>query len=574
MGPNGGMGFALTLITLVACVPRLFELGYEALWFDEVNTLYRAGADGPLGVLARSAADVQAPLYDLLSWIVAGPLGRTDAWAFRLPAALAGIALVPVVGALALSFTGRRAAAVLAALLVAMSPFQIRFAQEARPYTLLALLSGLLLLAAMRALTSEGRRGLAWIAIAGPLIVLTHYYGLLMFGAVALVLLASAGRFGARLPRVVWALLPALVALLAWSPALLRQLSLRELNTVYSPMTGVMALEILDAQGLAASLRTAPGLLAKSIGPLATFAPWGLWLGRALVILLVVVGWRARRSRRDGRAVRVEAPASCRAPALVLACLGLVLAGCASLLPDAMVERFAATLFKGGRALDPENRAFVSGVRALMLPVGGALVLMAACVAWLPAFARRIGRGPRKARLLHAALVLPLLAPFLLDLTGKYTLATRNMIMLGPAVAVLAAAGWLRLSAMNGRLVGGLLCTVASLGLAAMPAYGVKRDWHAAAQTVEQSGLQPIAYPPWLARCVEYHTDRPWHSVFGVWRPDEVAAWAARRQGAVLVSAHATPQEQAGVQAALAARFGPPELRSVRGITCRIYRLR
>jgi hypothetical protein len=573
VGRGPAVGLLLGLITLVAAVPRLFDLGYEALWFDEVNTLYRASAEGLAGVLARSAADVQAPFYDLVSWIVAGPLGRSDAASFRVPAALFGIALIPVGGALALAFTGRRAAAVLAALMLAFSPFQIRFAQEARPYTLLALLSGLALLGAMRSMTSGARRGLVLVAISGPVLVLTHYYGVLMFGAVALVLLLGAARHGARLPRVVWALMPALLALLAWSPAAVRQISMREMNTVYSPLDVPMLLEILDAQGIAASLRTAPGLLEQSIGSLTALAPAGLWLGRALLLLLLVIGWRAVRRSGDPRPAP-EAPGSCRAPAAALVALGVVIAACAALLPDAFVDRVAAAVFKGGRVLDEENRAFVAQVRAWMLPVGGMLALFGVVVGCLPALARRTGRGPAPALLLQAALVLPLLAPFLLDLTGKYTLTPRNMIMLAPAAAALAAAGWLRLPARSARLVAGVLILVALLGLAATPAYGVKRDWHAAAETVARVGLDPIAYPPWLTRCVDYHTDQPWGSVFGAWRPDDVRAWADEREGAVLISAHATPDEQAGVEAALAARFGPPAVLPLRGITCRVYRLR
>jgi hypothetical protein len=577
--PAGGQGFGvgvlLGLIALVAAVPRLFDLGYEALWFDEVNTLYRASAEGLVSVLARTAADVQAPFYDLVSWVVAGPLGRTDAAGFRFPAALFGIALVPVGGALALALTGQRAAAVLAALLLAFSPYQIRFAQEARPYTLLALLSGLLLLGAMRALTSGGRRGLLLVVLSSPLLVLTHYYGVLMFGAVALVLLISAARYGARLPRVAWALIPALLALLAWSPAALRQMSLREMNTVYGPLDAPMLMEILDAQGVAASLRTAPSLLDLSIGSLAPLAPWGLWLGRALLLVLLVAGWRAvRRGKKEAGDTAREAPGSCRAPAIALVSLGVLIAACAALLPDAFVDRVAASVFKGGRVLDEENRAFVAQVRSWMLPVGGALALFGVLVACLPGLARRTGRGPAPALLLQAAVVLPLLAPFLLDLTGKYTLTPRNMIMLAPAAAAIAAAGWVRLSTINARLSAGALCLVAVLGLAAVPAYGVKRDWHAASETVALTGLEVVAYPPWLARCVEYHTDQPWGSVFGAWRPDDVERWAAERQGAVLVSAHATPQEQAGVEAALAARFGPPMVRTLRGITCRVYRSR
>ncbi|HTE06194.1 MAG TPA: hypothetical protein VK824_08360, partial [Planctomycetota bacterium] len=158
------------VVTLLGLLLRLAALGAEPLWFDEVNTLWRVAGSSLRGVLTRIAGDVQAPLYDILSWIwTAGGTHSGAAWV-RLPSALASAALVPVTALLARELGARRHAQVLAAALVAFAPFQVRFAQEARPYALLALLGGLLLLAAARIAASGARRGLLLLAVTGPLL--------------------------------------------------------------------------------------------------------------------------------------------------------------------------------------------------------------------------------------------------------------------------------------------------------------------------------------------------------------------------------------------------------------------
>ena len=125
---------------------RLFRLGHQSLWIDEQFTLAAAGLPGRLAW--RDLLDnVHGPLHTL-AVAVAASCGGTSEWVLRLPSALAGIAMVPVMAWLAARYAGRDTA-VPAAWLAAGSPFLVWYSQEARNYAFLMLAaagaSGLLL---------------------------------------------------------------------------------------------------------------------------------------------------------------------------------------------------------------------------------------------------------------------------------------------------------------------------------------------------------------------------------------------------------------------------------------------
>lgn len=122
--------------TLVAAALRLFRLGHQSLWIDEVFTWYSAGAGGALS--ARDLIEnVHGPLYSLLVHLWAGVAGDGE-WAMRLPSAIAGILTVPAFAWLSARWLGPRTA-VTAAWLAAGSPFLVWYSQEARNYSMLML---------------------------------------------------------------------------------------------------------------------------------------------------------------------------------------------------------------------------------------------------------------------------------------------------------------------------------------------------------------------------------------------------------------------------------------------------
>ncbi len=122
--------------TLVAAALRLFRLGQQSLWIDEIFTWYSAGMGGPLA-WKDLVENVHGPLYSLLTYGVMQAFGDAE-WALRLPSALAGILMVPALAWLADRWIGREAA-VPAAWLAAGSPFLVWYSQEARNYSLLML---------------------------------------------------------------------------------------------------------------------------------------------------------------------------------------------------------------------------------------------------------------------------------------------------------------------------------------------------------------------------------------------------------------------------------------------------
>jgi len=143
----------LPLLSIVALggFLRLYHIGSKGLWLDEAFSVWLGWqpVGEMLGWLVR--IDQHPPLYYTLLHFWMALLGDDPA-AARALSAMCGTLTIPVIYLL-----GRRLAdekvGLLAALILAVSPFHVRFAQEARMYTLLALNVSLALYALARLLT-------------------------------------------------------------------------------------------------------------------------------------------------------------------------------------------------------------------------------------------------------------------------------------------------------------------------------------------------------------------------------------------------------------------------------------
>lgn len=211
---------ALLLILALALGLRCYRLGAQSLWSDEGTSVALAERD--LATIARDAAlDIHPPLY---YWLLSGWVrlaGHSEA-AVRALSALLGTTLVALIFALGVQILEPRAALV-AALLAAIHPFQIYYAQEARMYMLLAAVTA----AAMLALVAVVQRRAGWPAWAA-LIALeaaglyTHYsfvFVVLVLNLAYLPLLRS----GRRLWPWLGSQAIALLLYLPWLPIALRQ---------------------------------------------------------------------------------------------------------------------------------------------------------------------------------------------------------------------------------------------------------------------------------------------------------------------------------------------------------------
>ncbi len=142
LAPGRGPGLRTTLLlTALAAALRLPGLGQQSFWTDEAHTIMVAGIPRSPEVPPWRPADLlvvtQGPLFMGLAHAWSRLAGTGEA-ALRLLPALFSIATVPLFLALAGRLGGREAA-ILAGLLLAVSPFHVWYGQELRGYSLVML---------------------------------------------------------------------------------------------------------------------------------------------------------------------------------------------------------------------------------------------------------------------------------------------------------------------------------------------------------------------------------------------------------------------------------------------------
>ena len=170
-------------ITLLAAALRFLYLGHDSLWFDEVLTRHAAVAGFSSAAAANLGARDHLPL---LYWLTAAALRFLPEHdvILRLPSALAGILTVPLVIAFGRALRLPEAG-LWAAFLLAVSPFHIRYSQEARHYALLLFFSLLSLYFFYRAMAGGRRRDWVIFGATTAVNLLTHYSAWLLLAAQA-----------------------------------------------------------------------------------------------------------------------------------------------------------------------------------------------------------------------------------------------------------------------------------------------------------------------------------------------------------------------------------------------------
>ncbi|MCB0168575.1 MAG: glycosyltransferase family 39 protein, partial [Anaerolineae bacterium] len=131
---------ALWLILLLAAFFRFYHLAGQSLWSDEGNSVALARRSFT-EIAQRTAFDIHPPFYYWLLKIWTGLFGDSEVGLRSLSAVL-GVACVYLIWQIARRLLGRRIG-LAAALIAAISPFQIYYAQETRMYMLLTLLGTL-----------------------------------------------------------------------------------------------------------------------------------------------------------------------------------------------------------------------------------------------------------------------------------------------------------------------------------------------------------------------------------------------------------------------------------------------
>ena len=207
---------AVLALTALGAALRFPTLDRQSFWLDELVTV--SLLDRGLGDVLHEIPRTEATpfVYYVVAWLWGSVFGLGEV-GIRSLSALAGTATIPVAYGAGAVLASRRAGLV-AAGLVAVNPFLVWYAQEARSYALLSLFAAATVLAFGLALRGDARWLACWAALAA-LAIATHYFALFLVGAEAVWLLV---RLRASRPVVLAMLVPSAVVL-AHVPLVLAQ---------------------------------------------------------------------------------------------------------------------------------------------------------------------------------------------------------------------------------------------------------------------------------------------------------------------------------------------------------------
>ncbi|MFI5267756.1 MAG: glycosyltransferase family 39 protein [Chloroflexota bacterium] len=275
---------ALGAIVLLGFCLRAFRLDFQSLWYDETYSVHIAR--GPFGgVGAVPEAEPLLHYYLLWLWIHAAGFGE---FATRSLSVVAGTLTLPVAYQMVRSALRNRRMAVLAAGLLAISPYAIGYSQEVRLHIFASFFAAATTYTFLASLRRGGTgRWLAYTGIA-VLGLYTSYYLALLLVALNLPVLIRGPRSRAWFSASVGIIALALPGVaIGWS----------RLNAFSDPYPVIQAL--LDPGRFA---RITPGILLFSALP----GPVGIPLGLAGLLLIVIGGWRLAHSRQSRAVVLVS----------------------------------------------------------------------------------------------------------------------------------------------------------------------------------------------------------------------------------------------------------------------------
>ncbi|GAB2543430.1 glycosyltransferase family 39 protein [Rhodanobacter koreensis] len=146
----------MVFVLCIGLLARLLHIERQPFWLDEALTFQRIHL-GTGSLIADSYANRHMPSYFLLLQLIS-QFNPANAM-LRIPSALFGTLSVGMVFAIARR-VGGRSAAIVAGLLMALSPLQVQYGQEARSYTLVTLLITIALWGLVRLAQNPARASL------------------------------------------------------------------------------------------------------------------------------------------------------------------------------------------------------------------------------------------------------------------------------------------------------------------------------------------------------------------------------------------------------------------------------
>ena len=182
-----GVPGELLVVTLLGALLRVYRLGEQGFWIDEVFMITMA-TERTLSELLFEIPQFEPhpPLYNVFMWGWVQIWGTSEV-AMRSSSVVFSLATIPLVYLLVKRLFDRPTAGIVG-LLIAVSPLQIWYAQEARMYALLLLLTVASFYLLVGLTESYTRRGAVGYVALGVAMGYLHIYGLFVLLAQAVIL--------------------------------------------------------------------------------------------------------------------------------------------------------------------------------------------------------------------------------------------------------------------------------------------------------------------------------------------------------------------------------------------------
>ncbi len=268
---------ALLALLLAGFFLRVHALAHDSFWLDEayswgwiVNTTWNS-----VWLALTEFSDV-SPLYYVVGKLCAPFFGVRE-FGLRLPSVFVGLITIPVVYRLGKALAGAWVG-VLAAALIALSPYAVWHSRDARPYALYLLFSALALWGFWRA---ERGRGWLMLILSSMAWYVTHYLSALFAYTQAVYSLTQIRRQPTLFRRWAFAQAIAVLPVLAWVSLFLSQKRLLSANWWIPNVNPFMPFQTLwnffsgDA------------------------TTWSVPMAIGVVILTALIGWGAYLRRRS-----------------------------------------------------------------------------------------------------------------------------------------------------------------------------------------------------------------------------------------------------------------------------------
>lgn len=180
---------ALTVVIAAAAVLRLHDLGARSLWVDELFSVGLAAQDPRTIVTVLYGEEANMTLYYLImfAWLRVVGGDASEVW-MRLPSMLFGLASLWALYELGAELD-RPLTGLIAALLAGANAYHVGMSQEARAYTLWALLATLSWLWLVRSLDRGGHRAWLLYTLTTALAFWAHFFTVFLVLAQGLVVL-------------------------------------------------------------------------------------------------------------------------------------------------------------------------------------------------------------------------------------------------------------------------------------------------------------------------------------------------------------------------------------------------